>query len=458
MLRASAAPLLPLLLLALPAASLRRSELQRAERGLRPLRYQSPPPEPKHARCKVSPTQACPVESLATNQITMVYPDPNVSKTRCLLSQHKEFAFQVVPRNPRKLLLYFEGGGACWSKGTTVRFEACWRDRVWAYPTEGNIFDARHSDNPFRDYTVVWVNACSGDLHGGNATRDYVDDDGEYIEQHGYYNTKAVVDWVKANLAKEPISDLLLMGESAGAIGVQIWARKLLTELPYERVALVADSYVAVFPPTFQGNVFKVLGVCETGVLASESLQESCEQGNLTIPDVMDATIRDFPNVTFATLTSKYDDTQQVFYRIAASSIGQRTISPQDFHSQAEGILRRYNRYPNFVTYLVTSDHHVFTNGYIPFRAIAPSDLDNVFNFRVMREPHRALNKESYVRNANGIVIWLSQFPPSTGRVVRSYCDLKDSEHMLALTATSKYPETVDSCPEDLANKTFVVP
>lgn len=104
---------------------------------------------------------------------------------------------QVVPGDTDKLLLFFQGGGACWDKLSTSG-DFCTTD---ANPSGLNgVFDRENPANPFAGYTVVQVLYCSGDLHAGNVTRPYTDSAGEPVVQVGYENTKAAVAWAKANL------------------------------------------------------------------------------------------------------------------------------------------------------------------------------------------------------------------------------------------------------------------
>ena len=87
------------------------------------------------------------------------------------------FRFWARPGRVNKLLVYFEGGGACWDSATcTYPFGARLPDTVPQYyvpsapqlaprPATG-VFDTR-ADNPVRDWSVVYIPYCSGDTHVG---------------------------------------------------------------------------------------------------------------------------------------------------------------------------------------------------------------------------------------------------------------------------------------------------
>uniref|UniRef100_A0A7S1KYR5 Pectin acetylesterase n=1 Tax=Alexandrium catenella TaxID=2925 RepID=A0A7S1KYR5_ALECA len=454
--RLAALLLLPPLLLPSASAILSRGASERQSWRLPTIRMVRQLPQPEHSRCQVSPTNACTASSLPKGGISLVFPDPATSGARCLTSSKKEYGFQVVPRDPSKLLIWFQGGGACWNKFNTVSLRTCWRDQTWA-SFASTLFNESLAENPFKDFTVVSVTACTGDLHSGNATREYPDDSGAPVEQRGYRNTRSVVDWVKANYGEQTFKSLLIAGESAGAIGVQVWSRVLLSELRYERVSVVVDSYAAVFPPNFQGPVFKMLGVCTTPVLQLDDLQRKCDNSEITISDVFDATIRDFPRIPFVMLNSKWDSDQQMFYKVAADSMGVPTITPQEYHQQAVQIFRRYNKYPNVVFYQATNTIHVFLLEYVPFRRLNFSDLEAVPAFQKFVDPEaRRLMMENYLQTVGGIQGLMAELPAASGTALRSYCEIRDDRHMAPFRGS--LPVTSDSCEDDLANKTFVVP
>jgi hypothetical protein len=103
----------------------------------------------------------------------------------------------VVPGDTDKLLLFFQGGGACWDQVSTSG-AFCSTD---ASPNAlTGVFDRSNPSNPYASFTIVHVLYCSGDLHAGNVTRAYDDPAGLPVVQAGYENTKAAVAWAKANL------------------------------------------------------------------------------------------------------------------------------------------------------------------------------------------------------------------------------------------------------------------
>jgi hypothetical protein len=123
----------------------------------------------KNTCCTVTSTESCPISSMIKDQTTMVLPG---GETRCIYSYSTPFAFQVIPGDSDKVLMYFQGGGACWDE-TSTKIGFCTSD---SSPQQQNgIFDRSKSENHFKDHTVVHISYCSGDVFGGDVVRPYND-------------------------------------------------------------------------------------------------------------------------------------------------------------------------------------------------------------------------------------------------------------------------------------------
>jgi hypothetical protein len=108
--------------------------------------------------CTISETESCELSELEADRTNLVYPG---GETRCIFSDSTPYSFQVIPGDTDKLLVYFQGGGACWSEETT-KLSFCTTDAKPG-PLTG-IFDRKNPDNLYRDYTIVQLLYCSGDV------------------------------------------------------------------------------------------------------------------------------------------------------------------------------------------------------------------------------------------------------------------------------------------------------
>ena len=70
----------------------------------------------KYTCCNLSDSESCDMTALATKKSTLVLPG---GKTRCIFDSSTPYAFQVYPGASDKLLVNFQGGGACWDKYST---------------------------------------------------------------------------------------------------------------------------------------------------------------------------------------------------------------------------------------------------------------------------------------------------------------------------------------------------
>lgn len=119
------------------------------------------------------------------------------------------------------LACHSQGGGACWDEVTTTKDPLCTTDCV---PNKAvGVFDRGEELNAYKDYTIVHVLYCSGDIHAGSATRPYTDDAGVLVQQRGLANAQAALDWVlkqqqNGGLAKS-LTSLVITGCSAGSLG-----------------------------------------------------------------------------------------------------------------------------------------------------------------------------------------------------------------------------------------------
>jgi hypothetical protein len=145
------------------------------------------------------------------------------------------------------VLLYFQGGGACWDAAST-KAGFCTSDS--SPQSLVGIFDRTEATNAYKDYTIVHVMYCSGDLFGGDIVRDYNDDAGVPVTQKGYANGLSAVNWIQSQQASgalaSSLTDFVVMGCSAGSIGAQIWSDNALNFVKWKQVSRPAALSLSV--------------------------------------------------------------------------------------------------------------------------------------------------------------------------------------------------------------------
>lgn len=178
------------------------------------------------------------------------------------------FSFWARRGTSRNLMVYFEGGGACWdSVSCTFPIAGLPPEVPQLFVPQvppgldpasfGGAFDATERRNPVKDWTVVYIPYCTGDLHAGSATRTYANVGHPVlplpstfeIQHRGFDNFMVVLDWMKKNLGAP--RNLLVTGVSAGGYGATINAPWLAKTWPQARMSVLADASQGVTTPAF---------------------------------------------------------------------------------------------------------------------------------------------------------------------------------------------------------------
>jgi len=121
--------------------------------------------------------------------------------------------------NPAKLLIMLQGGGACWQGFFRCNIFA----EVQAPPVPRvGIWDFDSRDNPFADYSIVYMPYCDGSVFGGD--NDVVDTSfpGGVRRHRGLRNLSAGMDLAKATFPNA--SRITVAGSSAGGVGAAAFA------------------------------------------------------------------------------------------------------------------------------------------------------------------------------------------------------------------------------------------
>ena len=114
-------------------------------------------------------------------------------ETRC--ARGGPYAFWTRRGDPGKLLVFFQGGGGLLRRDhlrAGQRLVRRPRGRVRRSRLRGGgVLDLESPDNPFADYSMVFIPSCTGDVHTGSRVVTY----GPHrIEQKGYLNARAALD------------------------------------------------------------------------------------------------------------------------------------------------------------------------------------------------------------------------------------------------------------------------
>ena len=180
--------------------------------------------------------------------------------------QGSEYRYFARRGTTNKLLIYYQGGGACWN-ALTCAIPSCRslpEESLDAFAGDG-FFDLENPENPFRDWNIVFVSYCSCDIHFGDATVEY--EEGDETSQHlGFHNARVAEKWAREHFLNPEV--VFVTGSSAGAYGAWFHGPLLHEVWPASQFHVLADA----------GN----------GVITEEFLRDELAVWNFTpnLPDI----------------------------------------------------------------------------------------------------------------------------------------------------------------------------
>ncbi len=164
--------------------------------------------------------------------------------------------FGINPRaGSRDVLIFLQGGGACWDGATcwgpvSTSFYVATGYGALEFATDAArpamLFMRRESANPFRDFNLVYVPYCTGDVHAGTrvATYDYF---GRRETHHvGARNLSLLLPRVRATFPDA--QRVFLAGDSAGGFGTALNLARVQQAFPTVRVDAIDDSGPPIQP------------------------------------------------------------------------------------------------------------------------------------------------------------------------------------------------------------------
>nr|WP_214661912.1 pectinacetylesterase family protein [Streptomyces polyasparticus] len=163
----------------------------------------------------------------------------------CQCADGSEFAFWDRRSDPKKVVLFLNGGGVCWS-ATTCAFAPHGEEYYdWDMRDEGpdnitteGILDFKASGNPFTGYSYLFVTSCTGDAHLGNAAHEYGP---ELTVQHrGYVNGTAALDYLARQYPDA--TEVVVVGKTAGSVAAPLYGGLVSDRLPDAKVTVLGGQ------------------------------------------------------------------------------------------------------------------------------------------------------------------------------------------------------------------------
>ncbi|MEO1291077.1 MAG: pectin acetylesterase-family hydrolase [Chloroflexota bacterium] len=256
-----------------------------------------------------------------------VWTEIDVDTGVCLYGGDYSFFVFPNPTPTNNLVIYFQGGGACWdgltcgSIGSYATVFDVYSEQINLY-TQG-IFALGNQANPIQEANIVFVPYCSGDLHMGNSQATFeVPPEAGYSDPeidvffNGFNNASAVLEWVYANFQSP--SRLLISGCSAGGYGALHQAPYIMEQYSGVPTTIISDAAIGIQGKNWNGF--------ETWNALSTLPDFIPELANMTTQDYsttahMEIVVRTYPQTNFAQYSSYLDETQVSFFLSAGGRL-----------------------------------------------------------------------------------------------------------------------------------------
>jgi Pectinacetylesterase len=263
----------------------------------------------------------------------------------CKCSDGSEFQFWVRKANPKKVVLFLQDGGACFSAETCDPDSDLYNTTAAEGPMgEGGMFDFGDRRNPFADHSVVYVPYCTADVHIGNATTRYAPD--LTVHHKGYVNGTAALDHLTATFPGA--TEVVVIGESAGSVAAPFYGGLVSDRLPDARVTVLAEGSGS-YPDL--PRISKIIAAWGFGDVIPAWAEKTAERWSF--PGLFIQSGRHDPDIVFARHDYAYDDNQALWYPILGIPTGNLLARIDANESQIEdaGV--------NLLSYTSPGDEHI---------------------------------------------------------------------------------------------------
>ncbi|KAL3673364.1 hypothetical protein V7S43_001080 [Phytophthora oleae] len=305
--------------------------------------------------CSLGDSESCAIDSLTPSDedgSVLIYPGGN---TRCAFDDYTDsvtafstsstYFFQVFPNggsDKSKLMIFFQGGGACTddetcSFGLQCSLGASATLTTAATTSNAGVLNRSISDNMFKDWNIVFVPYCTGDVHAGNRILEsYESNIAELLGEpqclglnytmylNGYNNTQAALDWALKNYPD--VDNLIVGGESAGSLGAQLHSAHIAelwdVSAKGTRYSVIADSYTGAVPANHTGSQsLHFTGVCDVDLGMPATVVADCDAETATTVEMTGSLIEQELQGNWLFINSKGDLTQRYFYALLDEGI-----------------------------------------------------------------------------------------------------------------------------------------
>jgi hypothetical protein len=224
-----------------------------------------------------------------------------------------DFSFFVKGGKKSNLVIFFQGGGGCWDYMNCVAaptYTQYQSEELYMFTDDmagRGIFDqTKGKDNPFTDWSFVYIPYCTGDLFWGANDAYYY---GVEIRHRGFVNFQAVLNYLQENNPYP--GDIFVTGSSAGSYGATMAFPYIKQAFPYTNGWLLGDAGNGVL-----GGSFQTQGIYNWNVQMPDWIFPDGYQEDMTMAQVYTAIAAEYPWNQVAQYTTAWDWNQTFFYNV----------------------------------------------------------------------------------------------------------------------------------------------
>ena len=165
----------------------------------------------------------------------------------------KPYAVWVDKGRQEKISIELMGGGACWSKETCYgpNFKS-WLFPIPRVPVMSMLSVKNKRISPVADGTYVYFPYCNADVWAGRHEAKYLYNKVTYHKGHENFRNGLAYLIENNYLSKDNVTDLLVYGASAGALGSFLHGKHIASQFPnLKNKTMIADAPGLHFGDTF---------------------------------------------------------------------------------------------------------------------------------------------------------------------------------------------------------------
>lgn len=252
-------------------------------------------------------------------------------------------AVNLTNRSPNAIV-FLMGGGACWD------YKSCYESSTAFYISPGfteadmpflklftaamGLLNRDDPTNPFRDYSVISIPYCTGDVFAGNNTATY---QGKVTHHVGHANIMAYLPRIVATFPNA--ERIVLVGASAGGVGVAYNWWHVQQAFGKTRVDMIDDSGDVVPAPYLKPSL---LQTWQDVWHLDEGLPPGCTECKTALNALIPWSAKQMPNSRGALLAYTQDS---VFPGFLGITEGEFTMGLDALASQSLDGLPRFRYY-----------------------------------------------------------------------------------------------------------------